>query len=101
MKKYLYGIEDKSMGNHSIKAIIVVFTALLSILLAGCGKTVLYVEPPTPLTAANQHLKELTPKLSTHCLQPMFMVEALDFAAVDETGVDWWGADEIPRPMLE
>ena len=95
MKKYIFGIKDRSMSNHSIKAIIAVTMAFFSILLAGCGSVVHNIEAPTPLAAANQHLEELSPKLSKHYLQPMFMVEALDFTAVDETGWDWWGSDEI------
>ncbi len=95
MKKYLYGIEDRSMSNHSIKSIIAVTTALFSILLAGCDSAVPDIESPIPITAENRHLVELSPKLSIHNLQPMFMVEALGFTAVDETGWDWLGSDEI------
>jgi len=82
------------MSNYFVKAIIAATTALFSMLLAGCHSPVLIIEAP-PKARANQFLVELEPKLSVHYLQPMFMVEALGFKAVDETGWDWAGSDEI------
>ena len=95
MKKYILGIEISSMRKNYNNAIILVTTAFFSMLVVGCDSAVLDIESPTPIATANEHLVELAPKLSIHNLQPMYKVEALGFKAVDETGVDWWGSDEI------
>ena len=95
MKKCISVFEDISISKYFVKTAIVVTTALSSVLLAGCDSVVPDIDTPTPIIATNEHLVELPPKLSTHNLQPMFIVEALGFTAVDETGIDLLGSDEI------
>lgn len=74
---------------------IAVTTTLFGLFLTGCALPMKDIEATAPVASGNQHLIELSPKLSTHNLQPMFMVEALGFKAVDETGWDRLGSDEI------
>lgn len=90
-----YSVESRSTSNNFVKAICAATIASLSILLAGCDTAVRDIESPTPVATENRHLVELAPRMSVHNLQPMFMVEALGFTAVDETGWDWAGSDEI------
>lgn len=83
------------MRNLSVRVIFVATTSVFISLLAGCSYEILPIEPPTPVTASVQHLEALKPKLATHHIQPMYKLEALGFTAVDETGWDWAGSDEI------
>ncbi|MAD16282.1 MAG: hypothetical protein CL579_09425 [Alteromonadaceae bacterium] len=82
-------------NNYYAKRLVAVCTTLMCFCILGCDSLIKDVKPLSSVTKALDHLEELPPRVAIHNLQPMFKVEAIGFTAVDETGWDWAGSDEI------
>lgn len=95
MNKRTYELPEASSNYFLRQGLIVISTVVCCLAFTGCDSSPEDIKISAPVVATFEHLEELSPKVSIHNLQPMFKVEARGFTAVDETGWDWAGSDEI------